>query len=285
VWQVCNSFPQHRFDPYFNLFAEIYRHSPLWRNDYSRCDVDQLNQFVDQLRTGAKRTGFMDNVANHERGTIKNGKTVEKYINVMYDNYPKILHVRVDFYYAIAWPRPDVFPVSAEEMKAHRAKLMRYVRKKFGATAIGHMWTAEYGALKGPHFHVFLHINGHKVRQGITIAQQLGEHWRHVITNGRGRYWNVNKYEDKFEAQGRRGIGLISHSDEKRRGNLLKSALYLVKTDLFVRMVMPGFGKTFGHGRFRPRKKSKAGRKRKGYRLLAAINAISARGGQKTRTP
>ena len=45
-------------------------------------------------------------------------------------------------------------------------------------------------------------------------------------------------HEAGFEALGRRGIGLISYSDEKRRKNLLQTALYLVKTDLFVRIVV-----------------------------------------------
>lgn len=279
VWQICRSFPEHRFDPYFNLFAEVYLASPLWRSEFLRNDVDQLNAFVDKLRAAAKRTGFMENVANHERGTLKNAKTVRKYLNALYCDYPKILHVRIDLYYKVLWPRPDAYPLSAEQMKADRAKFMRHVRKKFKDKAIGHMWTVEYGEMKGPHFHLLLHFNGQKVRQGITIAHQLGEHWQHVITNGLGRYWNVNKYEGGFEAQGRRGIGLISHADEKRRENLLRAALYLVKADLFVRMIMPGFGKTFGHGRFRPRQKSNAGRKRKGERLVAAVDAIRTRRG------
>jgi hypothetical protein len=274
IWQICGSFPEHRLDPYFNLFAEVYLASPLWHREYLRRDVDQLNAFVTKLRAGAKRKGFMDIVANHERGAIKNAKTVMKYIAAMYEDWPKILHVRVEFSYDMTLPRP-----SAEQVKADRAKLMRYVRKKFGETAIGHMWTIEFGPMKGLHFHVFFHFNGQVVRQGITIAQELGEHWQHVITNGRGIYWNVNAREEKLEAEGRRGIGLISHSDEKRRKNLIRSALYLVKADLFVRLVMPGIGKTFGHGRFRPRKKSNAGRKRKGQRLNAAVDAIRVRRG------
>jgi hypothetical protein len=279
IAQICESFPMHRFDPYFNLFAETFLHSPLRYDEFLLRDVDQLNAFVAKLRTGAKRKGFMGIVANHERGTIKNAKTVRKYIAALYADWPKILHVRLEFSYATTWPRPVL---SAEQIKADRAKLMRYVRKKFKGTAIGHMWTLEFGPMKGPHFHVFLHFNGEKVRQGITVARQIGEHWQHVITNGRGLYWNVNATEDKLEAQGRRGIGLISHSDEKRRDNLVRSALYLIKADLFVRLIMPGIGKTFGHGRFRPRKKSNAGRKRKGQRLGAVVDAIRAqRGGMR----
>lgn len=283
--QIFEAFPHHRFDPYFDLFAKTLHASPFWRSDFHRRNVTLLNKFVEDLRAGAKAAGFMKSVKNHERGTIKNARTVKKYIGDLYGDYPKILHVRLDLSYQMLWPRFEESPISAMEMKADRGRLMRYVRNKFKAKAIGHMWTVEYGAMKGPHFHLLLHFNGHEVRQGITIAHQVGEHWQHVITKGRGRYWNVNKGEDVYEAMNRRGIGLISHADQKRRGNLLETALYLVKTDLFVRVVMPGFGKTFGHGRFQRRKKSNAGRKRKIQRLLDGISAISAKRGQSRRSP
>lgn len=279
VRAICKAFPEHRFDPYFNLFAEAYRGSVLERLDYTRRDVGLLNGFVEKLRTGARRTGFMDEVRNHERGATKNARKVRRYIDDLYGQYPKLLHVRIDLYYETIWPRPHLFPVSVTKMKQHKAQFMRHVRKRFHDAAVGHLWTVEYGDMKGPHFHMLLNFNGHKVRQGITIAQQLGEHWQRVITGGLGRYWNVNKNEDQLEAQGRRGIGTISHGDDKRRENLVRTALYLVKTDMFVRLIMPGFGKTFGTGRIVPRKKSKAGRKRKGNRLAEWVEGISSRRG------
>jgi hypothetical protein len=279
VLRIYKSFPQHRFDPYFTLFAETYVASPLWRDESLRNDVDQLNQLVDDLRAGSKRSGFMKTLANHERGTIKNTKTVEAYLAALYRDYPKILHVRLDLSYpcAFGWFRHGVPADSVKQMKSDRERFMRHVRKEFRRVFIGHLWTAEFGEFTGPHFHVFLHFDGQEVRRSIAMARKLGEHWKNVTTSGRGGYWNVNALEHLYEARGKRGIGLISHSDEKRRENLLKASLYLVKTDLFVRMVMPGFGKTFGHGRFRPRVKSNAGRKRKGERFVAAVDAIRAR--------
>ena len=277
---VCEGFPEHRFDPYFNLFAEVLQRSQLHRSQYAQRNVDLLNEFVDKLREGVKRAGFMRNVRNHERGAVKNAKRVRKYIDDLYGDYAKLLHVRLDLYYEIVWPRPEVSPVSSREMKIHRAMFMRHVRRTFGAAAVGHLWTIEYGEMKGPHVHMLLNFNGHKVQQGIAIAKQLGEHWQKVITKGRGRYWNINKYEDEWEAKGLRGIGMIAHSDERRRENLVRAALYLVKTDLFVRLVMPGIGKTFGTGKFVPRKRSKAGRKRKGHGLTQWVQGLAdARGG------
>ena len=276
VWQVRKSFPHHRLDPYFELFADHFCASPLFWDERLRHDVDQLNDFSDQLRTAGTDAGFKKNVSNHERGAIKNAHTVIKYINALYREYPKILHVRLELFYERAWL--DIHTaISASEMKMHREKLMRYVRKTFGEDAIGHIWTVEYGAFKGGHFHVFIHFNGQKVRKGIRIARQIGMHWQHTITKGRGLYWNVNNDEYRFEAEGRRGIGLISHLDEARRLNLLNSALYLVKVDLFVKVLVPGFGKTFGLGRFRPRTKSNAGRKRKQSDLQTWIEMTSVR--------
>lgn len=276
VTTIHRWFPRHRFDPYFTLFSEVFRGSPLWRRQYLRKVLIYLNDFVAALRAGAKRAGFMKDVANHKRGSIKNERAVRTYLDKLYGDYAKLLHVRLDLYYDMSTVKAGDLPVTADEMKAHREKFMRHVREKYPA-AVGHMWTFEFGPMKGPHVHAFLHFDGHKVRNGITIAQELGEHWRNSITSGRGRYWNVNKQEDEFEAQGRRGIGLIAHYDEKRRENLLKAALYLVKVDLFVRIEMPGITKTFGHGVFKPRKRSNAGRKRKGYRLQKWLDDSSKR--------
>lgn len=285
VEAICKAFPDHRFDPYFSLFVEIYRASPFWRSPYTQNNVALLNEFVERLRAGAKRAGFMRYVRNHERGAVKNAKRVRKYIDDLYSQYAKLLHVRLDLYYETEWPRPMVSSVSAEEIKDHWAKFTRHVRNTFGDAAVGNLWTVEYGEMKGPHLHVILNFNGHKVRQGITIAQQLGEYWQKVITGGRGRYWNINKYEDLWEAKGRRGIGMIAHSDEKRRENLVRTALYLVKTDLFVRLILPGFGKTFGHGKLKLRKKSNAGRKRKGARLTEWVETVVKKRGAFARTP
>ena len=243
---IERSFPRHRFDPYFRLFMEVFCASPLWRREYLRKDLTYLKSLVDALRAGAKRKGFMQGVANHKRGSIKNERAVRKYIDDLYGDYAKLLHVRIDLYYDMSTVKPGDLVVEPEVMKA-------------------------------PHYHIFLHFDGSKVRNGITIAQQLGEHWRHVITKGAGRYWNVNSQEAGFEKQGRRGIGLISHHDLKRRENLLKAASYLVKVDLFVRVEMPGVTKTFGHGVFRPRKRSNAGRKRKGHKLLKWLDEASKR--------
>ena len=273
---IERSFPRHRFDPYFRLFMEVFCASPLWRREYLRKDLTYLKSLVDALRAGAKRKGFMQGVANHKRGSIKNERAVRKYIDDLYGDYAKLLHVRIDLYYDMSTVKPGDLVVEPEVMKAHRERLLRYVRAKY-PSAVGHMWTLEFGPMKGPHYHIFLHFDGSKVRNGITIAQQLGEHWRHVITKGAGRYWNVNSQEAGFEKQGRRGIGLISHHDLKRRENLLKAASYLVKVDLFVRVEMPGVTKTFGHGVFRPRKRSNAGRKRKGHKLLKWLDEASKR--------
>jgi hypothetical protein len=278
--EIISAFPQHRFDPYFSLFVDTWRASSISRRSGYPRQVNELNQVVSKLRNGAKEREFMTRLANHERGAMKNAKAVQRYVDLLYGDYAKILHVRMDVYYDNKQLSGGTEDLPAERLKSDRAKLMRYIRKKFKRNFIGHMWTIEYGAMKGPHFHLYLHFRGDRLREGITIARHLGEQWQHVITGGLGRYWNVNVYQDRLEAQGRRGIGLISHSDEKRRHNLLQAALYLTNVDLFVRVEIPGLTKTFGHGRVVRRKKSKSGRKRRISALHSTLDTIcELRGG------
>lgn len=275
--EIHNKFPHHRFDPYFTLFESTYRATRLGRGNYTPSPL-MLNEFVETLRVGAKEVKFRKMLRNHERAALSNATSVSLFFDKMYHDYSKILHVRLEASYRKVPGREEL---SAQRMKSDREKLMRYVRKKFKKKFIGHMWTVEFGDWKGPHFHIILSFDGSHLREGITIGTLIGEHWK-VITGGEGTYYNVNRDEDAYERRGLRGIGLIAHSDGTRRHNLLVTGLYLVKTDLFVRLVMPGFVKTFGHARYRPRKKSKAGRKRKIQGLIDRIESIvSSRGGTK----
>jgi len=279
--QIAAIFPHHRFDPYYTLFVTTYGASRLGRRGYAPTP-HELNDFVESLRVGAKEKTFQKLLKNHERAALKNATVVGGYIEKMYHDYPKILHVRLELSYKKS---PCRHELSADRIKGDREKLMRYVRKTFGKKAIGSMWTVEFGDWKGPHFHIIFHLDGHHLRQGITIGRQIGEHWEKIATKGDGTYFNVNLYEDAYEEKGRRGIGLIAHSDHTRRHNLLETALYLVKTDLFVRLVVPGFRKTFGHAQYRPRKKSNAGRKRKNQGIIDGLNAITANRGDVRRAP
>ncbi|WP_146108876.1 hypothetical protein [Chromatium okenii] len=103
-------------------------------------------------------------------------------------------------------------------------------------------------------------LDGAKVRKDITIATEIGEHWK-SITNGIGNYWNCNAKKETYKHL---GIGMINHNDIELRKNLIDASQYLTKVDYYLSL-KPIDGKRnriFGRGEIKQQQKPKRGRKR-----------------------
>lgn len=102
----------------------------------------------------------------------------------------------------------------------------------------GYIAKIEYGIEKGLHLHViFVFDARHKnpIRH-VHHAEQIGEYWVNVITNGHGAYWNCNDEAKRYEALGIRGVGPIEPKDSKTRENFLNRVVaYLCKEEQFIR--------------------------------------------------
>lgn len=179
----------------------------------------------------------------------------------MFDNYAKLLFVRVDVGYRHEIPDIDVSdPVTDEEATAHLEKIINFIQTEVPAQ-VGYVWKREYGAFKGLHNHLLLILNGHQSREGITWGKAVGEQWKKIVGD-LGVYWNCNANVEEYLRRGRLGIGLINYSDESLRAGLDYAAMYLVKADYYARFHSPSIKRTFGKGLARP-KKERRGRRRK----------------------
>lgn len=281
--RMHRDFPVHSFNPYLEVFFNVYRRNPVSQFSVDNLSAYWLNVFVEGLRGEAKRANVVNLLANHRRGSLKNSRKAVDRLERMFEDYPKLLLCRIDLGYKKSLRQGSQALPSGAEIKADFERLIRYVRRSFPGKILGYMWTLEFGAFKGPHYHVLFVFDGGRVRQGVTISRILGEHWENVITNGRGSYFNVNTRERFLESRGKRGIGLISRRDLVRRQNATNMVLYLTKVDFFVRVVLPGITKTFGCSQFKQREKSNSGRKRKPSKLTTGLAAISAARGNVSR--
>lgn len=238
--------PRHNFSPYFEAFE---RHA--WRvwNLREGCSsgyhLDVMNRWADGLRDELKASSFRRLVEKQQRCAHKNAASVTEFLHFRFHRRAKVLAIRLD----LAYIQPDdplepwEQPTDAQ-VKAHLAAwLVRIKAMLPGDPKV--MWKLEWGARKGHHLHIMILCLGDRVRQGITWARIAGEEWE-KITGGAGSYWNCNSNERLFEAQGRRGIGLISHDDEVGRANLLRAALYMAKSEVYARFISPDIGRTFG---------------------------------------
>ena len=140
--------------------------------------------------------------------------------------------------------RGVVSSTTAPEAKVLHARLIRFVREHY--SLLGYISKFEYGLLTGYHFHVLFLLDGRDHWQDVPILQQIGRHWNHNLTEGRGRFRNCNA-----QSYAQRGVGMIKSDDHVTRMILLKKVLpYLSKTDFwllfkdvkrtFMRSVIPG---------------------------------------------
>ena len=190
-----------------------------------------------------------------------NARSLLKYLHALRDHYSRLLVVRLDLGYHREFRRgaPDIDPAT---VKGHWERLYWYLRDSF-PSMVGYVWKLEYGLYKSYHYHLILVFDGNQVREDVTLGKKIGEEWRKNITGGIGSYWNCNARKEDYAKAGRLGIGAIRHGDEGLWANLVETALYLVKVDLYVRLDAPGVGRTFGKGLLPAPRRDGRGRPRK----------------------
>lgn len=254
---------RHKFSPFFEAWERVWYEATTLTEVARRHDsLDALNAWFDKLRAELQGSQFRKAVRNQRRVAQKNADGLRAHINQLFRNDSRLMVMRVDFGYrhepefdAVKW-----VPPSDKSVKADFERLKRFIKAE-----IPHwrsvIWKVEFGAVKGHHIHVMVICDGHEVREGISWAKVIGEKWEE-ITRGAGSYWNCNAHQALFEKMGRRGIGLIDYTDQARRDDLMRVAMYLAKADSYARFESPDIGRTFGKSVCKP-KSAKKGRPRK----------------------
>jgi len=170
--------------------------------------------------------------------------------------------------------------ITLDDVLKHRDKFFR-ARKynKLMSCIKAYVWAIEEGEDAGFHLHVILFCLP-VTKNDERLANQIGDYWADVVTEGRGKYWNSNREDLKpgYERKGHGvGVGLIDHRDSKMRGSLLANLLYLAKAEQQLQIRAEGNNvHTFGMSDVP--KKLKAGRPRN----VSAIGAKSDGVGQST---
>lgn len=251
--EVETYFPGHRLNPYVDLLFRFLRERPKLQcvgNHWDICPdgmaqevADMLNELVDDLRTAVQSKAFRKTFDQHRRRLDRNSKSLRDYIDSLFISKSRHLVIRLDLGYAKAQTALGTLTptsITLEQARRNLAQLVRHVREQFPMT--GYAWKLECGLQKGYHFHLLLFLDGHVVRQDVTVARQLGEHWQKIITEGQGRYFNCNACEYR-----NRGVGEVNYDDGVKRAALVDYvAPYLTKVDFW--MYFSPAGKTFGRG-------------------------------------
>ena len=256
--EIRKTFPIHRFTPYMDLFIRHVRENKLeelvatiglHRGDELAGKVGFLNECIDGIRLEAKSGRFKKIINDHVNLSGQNYKSLVDYINGLFERYPRLLVLRVDFGYekdGLPWLGHEGY-VKYPEIKENRERFFsnRRMNKDF-KHMVGYAWKIEFGIRKGFHLHTLLFFNADRVSKDVYKAMQIGKYWNTTITKGTGTFYSCNAVKNEYINL---GIGLIRREDGKLRENLLVHvAQYLTKTDYFAKIVAPEIGRTFGKG-------------------------------------
>ena len=145
---------------------------------------------------------------------------------------PKLMVLRLDLGYG-----KEHASASMDRIIDDWAALKAFITTNF-PSYLSHVVKLEYGLQKGAHMHVLLLFNGAMVRQDVTIAKLIGEHWSKVVTGGMGVYFNCNAapYKNRFSHC---GVGVFSRLDEATVAGFQAVADYITKPDPLVTLMMP----------------------------------------------
>lgn len=279
VYDIINSFPVHRFNPYVNLFISnvnnsqvrerlltisVYKSNKLRfvSDKFVEQGVEMLNELIDSIRLSAKSKEFKTTIDNYKRLQRQNEKSVTEYVDALFKRHSRLLVLRIDFSYendnsCLSKSKRSEMYLTVKKDREHFFSNMR--TNALFDHMVGYMCKLEYGLMKGFHYHMIFFFDGSERHKDVHIANEIGAYWK-TITDNRGIYHNCNA---KKESYLHLGVGMINHDETDFIENLKhKVAVYLVKTEYYIKMYTPGNDRTFFRGEM-PKPKIKSGRPRK----------------------
>lgn len=176
-----------------------------------------------------------------------------EYINYLFGKRARLLVVRIDLSFQVGAPGQW----NAEIARECFSRFMNNRRRnRIFEYEMGYIWSLEWAADRGFHYHCIFFFDGHLRNRDEPIGHFIGQYWRDAITQGTGYYHSCNDDKERLARQGYPiGMGMIHRDDCFMRENLAWMATYLLKEpeegELPLHAVLPeclrGF-RTFGHG-------------------------------------
>lgn len=265
----------YRINPYFEVFYSCVNRYGL-RKTVSRIDnvwgglveeaVKILNSCMEDIRREINSSSFKARLKSYRRSVVENYRELNSYVDDLFNFHARMLVLRVDLSYLENFRGVD--GVTVMDVCQHRSRLLKDLKANVFGPLLGYAWKFEKGKRKGLHYHLLLFFDGGKVRQDVTLARMIGEHWRAVVTEGRGTYYNCNAFKEGYEFC---GIGMVDHTDQRAREGLRRIVLYMTKLDEYFKLSVPGV-RCFGKG-VRPKAfEVRRGRPRRSDLLLPSVN-------------
>lgn len=221
--------------------------------------MDLFNALIEQIGVRCQSREFKERERLRLANAENNKENALAMADAMFDAKGRWLILELTLRYKSKFRRW----ITPETIQRHRDRFFAARRfNKLMSGIKGFVWTIEQGEETGLHLHVILFYSpGHNHDE--FIAQQIGEYWVDVVTEGKGDYWNSNAAWRKpfYEKHGHGiGVGQINWDDFDKRRALRTNLMYLAKAEQYVMLKDAENMRTFGMGRVPTR--MRAGRPR-----------------------
>lgn len=244
--------------------------------DYHRPDMngaELFNSLLELIRKRARNDRRCKDYLNFDEDyDLYELKSVVAYFDNLFMDYSKILAVRVD----LGYQADEADKISFE--RAHR-DIQRFINyRQWHACfkhCIGYVIGRERGTSstqenggngRGYHFHCFLLFDGQKVKDDLDLARQIIDYWQNRIVNSRRppvderiKTWFCNCNARSYRYN---GIGMVQHSDELKRWNMIAALIYLTKRSQGLGDDVPPGTRALTKGQYKPRALETRGRPR-----------------------
>lgn len=195
---------------------------------------------------------FRDRLRVRKRNAERNEETGLEIEQKVFANRSRQLVLMLHFGYQEQYRSQ----VRLEEIQKHRKKFFNNCRSnKLLGGICDYLWKLEEGDESGLHLHVLIFYTADSCRD-VYIAQQLGEYWKNVVTEGKGQYWNSNANKAFHEKYGHGiGTGEINWDDDAKREALRENIRYMTKADQFLKIKCGEHSRLFGTSQVEEKKK------------------------------
>lgn len=245
---------------YFNSKEEV-------QDDAINC----LNEFSENLKKSLRKYSFREKIKSFERNSR------ERYFQLMnvasqgWDKNCKNILIRVDWGFKkenLLMPvrfknekeMSDVF----NEVDCLRKRMLKSIKRIFGADLTFYAWKIECGDIKGLHIHWLVAVNGSKRMHAGYAGKEIVDEWNKYICDKNSYAFNVNYLKGGY----RSGLRLIDYRDEELPEILDRYVGYLTKMDFLMKLRVPGNMRTFGCSKLKKQTNEKCGPKRSGISTL-----------------
>lgn len=230
------------------IVGDTYPENVIWNHDKTKRFIKILSCYKNDIEN--ERQAFIYQESYNKR-ELKN------YVHSLINHYSRLLFIRIDLKYV----KETSHHVSIEDFDCHMRKFRDLIgnKKTCFEHLQGYAWALEQGGIEGGlHCHLLLIYDGSERQNDWYLAKEVGEKWK-MMTGGLGEYYNYHDTEtkQKYEKNGKLGIGMIYRDNAKKVENAVTSALYLTKPSKHeqqLKLWVPNM-RTFGHGIYRTPKR------------------------------